>query len=1159
MSEDYPNMGGTVRRRPRPSHQRPHSNHSNGNGDPGVNGSAYRKNGDATDTDPGTYRNGNHRDDDFQRSRSRQKPWEEPRPRPALSYNNLPDEDEPGFKLPFDPWRLLDAVKRNIGLIITGATLAGIIGFILATFLVKYTVSIPLMRKTSNAPRLDGGDQFTPREYSDQTIYALMKSGEIVHRVTAQTKTNVLLERLKVTPEQLAKAVSIKPSPNPDFVVLSLKAFGRLGAMVELANVYANEVVDYTREIQQAEASEIHKYLQKKLLEADNRIEELTEDLNKYSKNSFVDFDKETESDVTKLVQLQTELQNKQMALEKVNLQIGVREKQLVNQAPQNSELDKARDELRKMKMTMTEINPLVKAKAMEIEILEKQQQQSPATNTVPTLISSSPLFTSMLDLQAEQPALQKQIGVLTQQITNLQSRLSGRTTDSVAFSIKKAQLQSQKTAREEIAHREAKARLLTDSTLPAFTVYSPATMGSVGFGSRWIKVLILALGAAAVGFVMSLLLAMLAEVMDTTLKTPEDVSRITKLPILATLGDLRKMSASAQVNWAFRTLTLLRGKLIANSDQALVCGIISSTHGEGRSTWVNLMVSAASQRGLRVLTVDTRPNAPTPEAQTPKTEPAKATAETAPKPVPEPAMAATAPDNSVDSVESADTLAEQDNNSIELPAQSDPNLTPSVLSAPDKVAEQLQDPNAQPVVHIPLPGWVWNLERRKQWQKALDYWKQIDNLVIFVELPPAEESEAILLAENLPQVIWLVGSGMPDARESAMQLETLRHARCNLVGAVVNHAPPPVLNVRLARWFIKLTSAIAIVASLHSSPTLNAAEPAPQPELKLTAIKNNSDENRLALSGSAKRKRAAWQQKLTFGPGDIMDVQVYGNPSLTRTNIMVGPDGRINPFPGYIAPEGVVATGLSVEELRDKLDREIDKFFPEAKTIVLPVSYSSKKYYVLGKVNSKGAFVLDRPLTVVEAVARAKGLETGMFQGAELADLSRSFIVRNGQKLHIDFEKLFLEGDLSQNVPIEPNDYLYFASAAVNDIYVLGEVMSPGPIGFVKTATVITAITDRGGYADKAFKKRVLVVRGSLNEPETFVVDTEGILEGHKPDFKLQPRDIVYVSRRPWSYAEDLLDEAASSFIQGAVTTWAGINVGPIIKSRLLPRTRPR
>jgi hypothetical protein len=59
--------------------------------------------------------------------------------------------------------------------------------------------------------------------------------------------------------------------------------------------------------------------------------------------------------------------------------------------------------------------------------------------------------------------------------------------------------------------------------------------------------------------------------------------------------------------------------------------------------------------------------------------------------------------------------------------------------------------------------------------------------------------------------------------------------------------------------------------------------------------------------------------------------------------------------------------------------------------------------------------------------------------------------------------------------------------------------------------------------------------------------------------DFRLQPKDIVYVSRRPWVKAEELLDEAAASFIQGAITTWAGVNVGPIIEKRLLPRTRPR
>jgi len=41
--------------------------------------------------------------------------------------------------------------------------------------------------------------------------------------------------------------------------------------------------------------------------------------------------------------------------------------------------------------------------------------------------------------------------------------------------------------------------------------------------------------------------------------------------------------------------------------------------------------------------------------------------------------------------------------------------LTSNVLTSPAKVTEKLTGPNSQPVVHIPLPGWVWNLERRKQ------------------------------------------------------------------------------------------------------------------------------------------------------------------------------------------------------------------------------------------------------------------------------------------------------------------------------------------------------------------------------------------------------------------------------------------------------------
>jgi hypothetical protein len=112
------------------------------------------------------------------------------------------------------------------------------------------------------------------------------------------------------------------------------------------------------------------------------------------------------------------------------------------------------------------------------------------------------------------------------------------------------------------------------------------------------------------------------------------------------------------------------------------------------------------------------------------------------------------------------------------------------VLASPQAVVEQFGSPNAPAVANVPLNGWVWNLERRKQWQGAMAHWQTMDNLVLLVELPPASEPEAVLLAENLPQVVWLADSGKARTRETRQQLETLRHAKCRLAGAVMNHEP---------------------------------------------------------------------------------------------------------------------------------------------------------------------------------------------------------------------------------------------------------------------------------------------------------------------------------------------------------------------------------
>jgi protein involved in polysaccharide export with SLBB domain len=334
--------------------------------------------------------------------------------------------------------------------------------------------------------------------------------------------------------------------------------------------------------------------------------------------------------------------------------------------------------------------------------------------------------------------------------------------------------------------------------------------------------------------------------------------------------------------------------------------------------------------------------------------------------------------------------------------------------------------------------------------------------------------------------------------------------------------------------WLVGLALGVSNTVLLFAAETQLPLQPTPSN----TAVPS--------LSVGPGAKRAAWQQHLTLGPGDTLNLSLFDHPETARSDVPLGPDGHIS----FLQARDVAAAGLTIDELRAKLDETLAAFYQNPRTVVIPVSFHSKKYVVLGAVAVRGVYAFDRPLTVIEAIARAGGLETGLYgdRPVETADLQHSFLVRNGQRVSIDFERLFQHGDLSQNVPLEPDDYLYFASAGVNEIYVLGEVRTPGALLFAPKPTALNAIASRGGFTDKAYRQRVLVVRGSLSHPQTFVVESAAILKGKTPDFKLQPKDIVYVSSSAWVAAEDVLDTAARAFIQGALVTLTTRNVGPLL-----------
>ena len=59
-------------------------------------------------------------------------------------------------------------------------------------------------------------------------------------------------------------------------------------------------------------------------------------------------------------------------------------------------------------------------------------------------------------------------------------------------------------------------------------------------------------------------------------------------------------------------------------------------------------------------------------------------------------------------------------------------------------------------------------------------------------------------------------------------------------------------------------------------------------------------------------------------------------------------------------------------------------------------------------------------------------------------------------------------------------------------------------------------------------------------------MVDVWKTAEGRAMDFRLEPKDIVYVNYRPFIKAEDLLDLGITAFLQSMVVEWTALHIDP-------------
>jgi polysaccharide export outer membrane protein len=354
-----------------------------------------------------------------------------------------------------------------------------------------------------------------------------------------------------------------------------------------------------------------------------------------------------------------------------------------------------------------------------------------------------------------------------------------------------------------------------------------------------------------------------------------------------------------------------------------------------------------------------------------------------------------------------------------------------------------------------------------------------------------------------------------------------------------------------------RLTSSAGVLAFLlfsaclgpfaHTGPKLEARKPAAGALTNFTAVALTNQAPGDLLQPAA--------EPFTLGPGDKIELELLGDPT-TRTVLSVGPDGKIY---FYLLP-GIDVWGLTLGQTKERLEQALTQYEAGAQVAITLRSIESKRVWLLGRLHSSGIYSVGTPITLLEAISLAGGLLSATGPGSlgsdELADLHRSFIVRQGQLVPVDFERLIKQGDMTQNVYLKADDFVYVPSAASHEVYVLGAVRLPKPVPYEQCRTLIAAISDAGGTVKDAYLSNVGIVRGSMAQPKIAVVSYKDIVAGRAPDVRLEPRDIVYVPFTPYKtlirYVDlilatfaraEAINEGARAVSQNAPPV--GINIG--------------
>ncbi|MFM9903594.1 MAG: polysaccharide biosynthesis/export family protein [Pyrinomonadaceae bacterium] len=159
------------------------------------------------------------------------------------------------------------------------------------------------------------------------------------------------------------------------------------------------------------------------------------------------------------------------------------------------------------------------------------------------------------------------------------------------------------------------------------------------------------------------------------------------------------------------------------------------------------------------------------------------------------------------------------------------------------------------------------------------------------------------------------------------------------------------------------------------------------------------------------------------LGPADVISVEVFGQcPDYCKTGITVPPNAKIS-YP--LVREGVFVAGKTVEQVAADITKKLDEYIIDPKVTVTLDKAVSTRYSVMGKVVQPGVRVMDRKISVYEAILDAGGVAKG-------GDKKKAFIVSynaQGRLARKEISIAAMESGKADMIFLNPGDQVFVPS----------------------------------------------------------------------------------------------------------------------------------